>query len=50
MTARANVPYFGPRLPSPPVFCRGPRFREWLLNKLINAETPCYKAKKLSKL
>ena len=50
VTARGDVPYFGPSLPSPPVFRRGPQFREWLLNKLINAETACYKAEKFSKL
>ena len=50
VTARSDVPYFGPALPSPPVFRRGPQFREWLLNKLINAETACYKADKFSKL
>ena len=50
VTARSDVPYFGPSLPSPPVFRRGPQFREWLLNKLINAETACYKADKFSKL
>merc|ERR1719445_2058126 len=49
-TARSDVPYFGPSLPQPPVFRRGPQFREWLLNKLINAETACYKAEKFSKL
>ena len=50
VTARSDVPYFGPSLPSTPVFRRGPQFREWLLNKLINAETACYKAEKFSKL
>merc|ERR1719471_2502088 len=50
VTARSDVPYFGPSLPSPPVFRRGPQFRDWLLNKLINAETACYKAEKFSKL
>ena len=50
VTARGDVPYFGPSLPSPPVFKRGPEFREWLLCKLINAETACYKAEKFSKL
>ena len=50
VTARSDVPYFGPSLPSPPLFRRGPQFREWLLNKLINAETACYKAEKFSKL
>ncbi len=50
VTARADVPYFGPSLPSPPIFRRGPEFRDWLLCKLINAETACYKAEKFSKL
>jgi len=50
VTARSDVPSFGPSLPSPPVFKRGPEFREWLLNKLINAETACYKAEKFKKL
>ena len=50
VTARADVPYFGPSLPSPPIFHRGPEFRDWLLCKLINAETACYKAEKFSKL
>jgi len=50
VTARSDVPYFGPSLPSPPVFRRGPEFKEWILNKLISAETACYKAEKFSKL
>merc|ERR1719233_1898994 len=50
VTARADVPYFGPSLPSPPIFRRGAEFRDWLLCKLINAETACYKAEKFSKL
>ena len=50
VTARSDVPYFGPGLPSPAVFRRGPQFREWLLNKLINAETACYKAEKFARL
>ena len=50
VTARADVPYFGPPLPSPPVFRRGPQFRDWILNKLVNAETACYRAEKFSKL
>merc|ERR1711892_948554 len=50
VTARSDVPYFGPSLPSPPVFKRGPEFKEWILNKLISAETACYKAEKFSKL
>ena len=50
VTARADVSYFGSVLPSPPLIHRGPSFRDWLLNKLINAETACYKAEKFSKL
>ena len=50
VTARADVPHFGPSLPSPPVFIRGPEFRDWILNKLISAETACYKAERFSKL
>jgi RAP1 GTPase activating protein 1 len=50
VTAREDVPYFGPSLPSPAVFRRGSEFREWLLCKLINAETASYKAEKFSKL
>ena len=50
VTARSDVPPFGPSLPSPPVFQRGPEFKEWLLKKLMNAETACYKAEKFKKL
>uniref|UniRef100_T1JHZ5 Rap-GAP domain-containing protein n=1 Tax=Strigamia maritima TaxID=126957 RepID=T1JHZ5_STRMM len=50
VTARDDVPFFGPTLPNPSVFKRGPEFREFLLTKLINAETACYKAEKFSKL
>ena len=50
VTARSDVPYFGPSLPSPPVFRIGPEFRKWMLNKLINAETACYRAERFSKL
>ena len=50
VTARGDVPQFGPHLPSPPVFSRGSHFREWILRKLINAETACYKAEKFKKL
>merc|ERR550519_2494577 len=50
VTARSDVPYFGPSLPSPAVFKKGPEFKEWLMNKLINAEMACYKAEKFSKL
>ena len=50
VTARSDVPYFGPSLPSPPFFKRGPEFREWILNKLINAEMSSYKADKFKQL
>lgn len=50
MTARDDVPFFGPPLPNPPIFSDGPEFRDFLLTKLINAETACYKAEKFAKL
>ncbi|MFT7818370.1 rap1 GTPase-activating protein 2-like isoform X6 [Arapaima gigas] len=50
VTAREDVPPFGPPLPNPPVFKKGPEFREFLLTKLINAEVACYKADRFAKL
>ena len=50
VTARADVPNFGPSLPSPPVFKAGSELRCWILHKLISAETACYKADKFNKL
>ncbi|XP_055022088.1 rap1 GTPase-activating protein 1 isoform X5 [Boleophthalmus pectinirostris] len=50
VTARDDVPFFGPALPSPAVFTKGPEFHEFLFTKLINAEYACYKAEKFSKL
>ncbi|KDR14588.1 Rap1 GTPase-activating protein 1 [Zootermopsis nevadensis] len=50
VTARDDVPFFGPTLPSPAVFKKGPDFKEFLLTKLINAENACYKAEKFAKL
>ncbi|XP_048836536.1 rap1 GTPase-activating protein 2a isoform X3 [Brienomyrus brachyistius] len=50
VTAREDVPPFGPPLPNPAVFKKGPEFREFLLTKLINAETACYKSDKFAKL
>ncbi|CAH0563440.1 unnamed protein product [Brassicogethes aeneus] len=50
VTARADVPFFGPTLPSPAIFTHGPEFKEFLLTKLINAENACYKAEKFAKL
>ncbi|KAJ8360478.1 hypothetical protein SKAU_G00170030 [Synaphobranchus kaupii] len=50
VTARDDVPFFGPALPDPAVFRKGAEFHEFLLTKLINAEYACYKAEKFSKL
>ncbi|XP_041427714.1 rap1 GTPase-activating protein 1 isoform X2 [Xenopus laevis] len=50
VTARDDVPFFGPPLPDPAVFCKGQEFQEFLLTKLINAEYACYKADKFAKL
>ena len=50
VTARDDVPFFGPELPNPAVFKKGPEFKEFLLTKLINAENACYKAEKFAKL
>ncbi|XP_030044243.1 rap1 GTPase-activating protein 1 isoform X3 [Microcaecilia unicolor] len=50
VTARDDVPFFGPALPNPAVFRKSPEFRDFLLTKLINAEYSCYKAEKFAKL
>ncbi|XP_031429256.1 rap1 GTPase-activating protein 2a isoform X2 [Clupea harengus] len=50
VTAREDVPAFGPPLPNPAVFKKGPEFRDFLLTKLINAENACYKSDKFAKL
>ncbi|KAG8569561.1 hypothetical protein GDO81_014460 [Engystomops pustulosus] len=50
VTARDDVPFFGPPLPDPAVFRKGTEFQEFLLTKLINAEYACYKAEKFAKL
>nr|XP_020442730.1 rap1 GTPase-activating protein 2 isoform X4 [Monopterus albus] len=50
ITAREDVPPFGPPLPNPAVFKKGPEFRDFLLTKLINAENACYKSDKFAKL
>ncbi|XP_027012692.2 rap1 GTPase-activating protein 2b isoform X2 [Tachysurus fulvidraco] len=50
VTARDDVPHFGPPLPNPPVFRKGPEFREFLLSKLINAELACYHSDRFAKL
>lgn len=50
VTAREDVPLFGPVLPDPPVFTDLSQLREFLLTKLINAEISCYKAEQFSRL
>ncbi|XP_036340854.1 rap1 GTPase-activating protein 1 [Rhagoletis pomonella] len=50
VTARCDVPLFGPTLPNPAIFRKGQDFKEFILTKLINAENACYKAEKFAKL
>lgn len=50
VTARDDVPFFGPTLPNPTIFRHGPEFKQFLLTKLVNAENACYKAHKFAKL
>ncbi|XP_065135769.2 rap1 GTPase-activating protein 1 isoform X3 [Paramisgurnus dabryanus] len=50
VTARDDVPFFGPALPDPAIFRKNTEFHEFLLTKLINAEYSCYKAEKFAKL
>ncbi|XP_034149371.1 rap1 GTPase-activating protein 2b isoform X4 [Esox lucius] len=50
VTAREDVPPFGPPLPNPAIFKKGPEFREYLLTKLINAENACYKSDRFARL
>uniref|UniRef100_A0A3P9JN37 Rap-GAP domain-containing protein n=1 Tax=Oryzias latipes TaxID=8090 RepID=A0A3P9JN37_ORYLA len=50
VTARDDVPLFGPPLPTPAIFRKGPEFREFLLTKLINAELACYKSDRFARL
>lgn len=50
VTARTDVPFFGPTLPQPSIFRKGREFKEFLLTKLINAENACYKADKFAQL
>ncbi|ESN96707.1 hypothetical protein HELRODRAFT_131932, partial [Helobdella robusta] len=50
VTAREDVPNFGPPLPHPPIFKKGPAFRDFLFAKMINAELSCYKSNKFSEL
>uniref|UniRef100_A0A3P9J9L8 Si:ch1073-90m23.1 n=1 Tax=Oryzias latipes TaxID=8090 RepID=A0A3P9J9L8_ORYLA len=50
VTARDDVPPFGPVIPDPPIFTEHCQLREFLLTKLINAEISCYKADQFNKL
>ncbi|KAL4220835.1 Rap1 GTPase-activating protein 1 [Mactra antiquata] len=50
VTAREDVPHFGPKLPPDGIFEKGPEFREFLLSKLLNAEKACCKAENFAKL
>ncbi|KAK0149704.1 Rap1 GTPase-activating protein 1 [Merluccius polli] len=50
VTAREDVPPFGPVLPDPPIFTDSCLLRQFLLTKLINAEISCYKAERFSRL
>ncbi|KAM6910254.1 rap1 GTPase-activating protein 2 isoform 2-T2 [Xenentodon cancila] len=50
VTARDDVPPFGPVIPNPPIFTDLSQLREFLLAKLINAEISCYKAEQFSRL
>ncbi len=44
VAAKDQVPDFTPPLPIPAVFAKDNDFREWLLTKILNAESQCYKA------
>ncbi|KAK0394724.1 hypothetical protein QR680_000901 [Steinernema hermaphroditum] len=50
VTARDDVPFFGPTLPTPSVFRKSQDFRNFLLTKLINAENASYKSEKFASL
>jgi len=50
VTSRDDVPFFGPNLPSPAIFTKGNKLKEFLLSKLINGERACYKATKFYSL
>jgi len=50
VTARDDVPFFGPTLPQPAIFTKGEEFRQFILTKLVNAEHACYKANRFAKL
>ena len=50
VVARKDVPNFGPPINTDSVYENDENFKEWLLSKLVNAETACYKAEKFKKL
>ncbi|TMS34511.1 hypothetical protein L596_002089 [Steinernema carpocapsae] len=50
VTARDDVPFFGPTLPTPSIFRKSQDFRNFLLTKLINAENASYKSDKFASL
>lgn len=51
VTAKSDVPHFGPSFPGGSNIVRkGAELKEFLLTKLMNAETACYRAEKFSKL
>ena len=50
VTAKHDVPSFGPNLPKNSTFDKGPQFKDFLFTKLINGEKACYKAKKFDML
>jgi RAP1 GTPase activating protein 1 len=50
VTAKDDVPHFNPPLPSPAIFRKGPEFKEFLLDKLINAEMAALRAAQFKKL
>ena len=50
VTARKDVPNFSPPITNDSIYENDPNFKDWILNKLMNAETACYKAEKFRKL
>ncbi|CAL4154568.1 unnamed protein product [Meganyctiphanes norvegica] len=50
VTARSDVPFFGPNLPRSAIFNKDSNFKNFLLTKLINAELSCLKAERFAKL
>merc|ERR1712209_28076 len=50
VTAKEDAPHFLPQLPSPTIFRKGQDLKNFLLDKLINAEMACLKAAQFRKL